>query len=158
MVIVDEANLSVMTWSSRTCRNVTKVAAYCRTFREFQRKDRPIPESVVEIDRDGATVRERIGAAASTQTECGCDSGYLVARRSNVAVERLQSRRCACTSFVDIAIPGFLLFAFAKAFQDCRAPWNQRGLIRKALRKISVIPLHDVEHCFRGELAMILGE
>lgn len=94
MVIVDEANLSVMTWSSRTCRNVTKVAAYRRTFREFQRKDRPIPESVVEIDRDGATVRERIGAAASTQTECGCDSGYLVARRSNVAVERLQSRRC----------------------------------------------------------------
>jgi len=26
------------------------------------------------------------------------------------------------------------------------------------LRKIIVILLHDVEHCFRGELAMILGE
>jgi len=65
MVIVDEANLSVMTRSSMTCRNVTKVAAYPCTFREFQRKDRPIPESVVEIDRDGAKSRERAGAAAS---------------------------------------------------------------------------------------------
>jgi hypothetical protein len=125
---------------------------------QMLRKDRPIPESVVEIDRDGATVRERIGAAASTQVKYDSDSGYLVARRSNVAAEPLQSGRSACTSFVDIAILGFLLFAFAKAFQDCRAPWNQRGLIRKPLRKISVILLHDVEHCFRGELAMILGE
>jgi hypothetical protein len=74
------ANLSVMTWSSRTGRNVTKVAAYRCTFREFQRKDRPIPESVVEIDRDGATVRERAGAAASTQAKYDGDSGYLVAR------------------------------------------------------------------------------
>jgi hypothetical protein len=43
---------------------------------------------------------------------------------------------------------------FAKTFQDCRAPWNQRGLIRKPLHKISVTLLH----CFRGELAMVLGE
>jgi hypothetical protein len=158
MVIIGGANLSVMTWSSRTCRSVTKVAAYRRTFREFQRKDRPIPESVVEIDRDGATVRERIGAAASTQTECGCDSGYLVARRSNVAVERLQSGRSACTSFVDIAILGFFVVRVREGVPSSRAPWNQRCLIRKALRKISVILLHDLEHCFRGELAMILGE
>ena len=80
MVTVGGANLSVMTRSSRTCRNVTKVAAYRCTFREFQRKDRPIPESVVEIDRDGATVRERVGAAASTQARYDGDSGYLVAR------------------------------------------------------------------------------
>ncbi len=80
MVTVGGANLSVMTRSSRTCRNVTKVAAYPCTFREFQRKDRPIPESVVEIDRDGATVRERVGAAASTQARYDGDSGYLVAR------------------------------------------------------------------------------
>jgi hypothetical protein len=132
-----------------------QVAAYRRTFREFQRKDRPIPESVVEIDRDGAIVRERIGAAASTQAECGCDSGYLVAKRSNVAAIRPMR---PCTSFVDIAILVFLLFAFAKAFQDCRAPWNQRGLIHKPLHKISVILLHDVERCFLGEFAMILGE
>jgi hypothetical protein len=80
MVTVGGANLSVMTWSSRTGRNVTKVAAYRCTFREFQRKDRPIPESEVEIDRDGATVRERVGAAASTQAKYDGDSGYLVAR------------------------------------------------------------------------------
>src|SRR5260370_36084284 len=80
MVTVGGANLSVMTWSSRTGRNVTKVAAYPCTFREFQRKDRPIPESVVEIDRDGAIVRERGGAAASTQARDDGDSGYLVAR------------------------------------------------------------------------------
>src|SRR5712672_3608636 len=80
MVTVGGANLSVMTLSSRTGRNVTKVAAYRCTFREFQRKDRPIPESEVEIDRDGATVRERVGAAASTQAKYDGDSGYLVAR------------------------------------------------------------------------------
>ena len=80
MVTVGGANLSVMTLSSRTGRNVTKVAAYPCTFREFQRKDRPIPESVVEIDRDGATVWERVGAAASTQAKYDGDSGYLVAR------------------------------------------------------------------------------
>jgi hypothetical protein len=50
----------------------------------------------------------------------------------------------AGVSFVDIAILRFLLFALMKAFQDRRAPWYQRGLIRKPLRKISVILLHDV--------------
>jgi hypothetical protein len=62
------------------------------------------------------------------------------------------------TSFVDIAILRFLLFAFMKAFQDRRAPWYQRGLIRKPLRKIGLILLHDVEHSFLGELAMVLGK
>jgi hypothetical protein len=51
-----------------------------------------------------------------------------------------------------------LLFAFVKAFHDRRAPWYQRGLIRKPLRKIGVILLHDVEQGFRGELAMVLGK
>jgi hypothetical protein len=59
-------------------------------------------------------------------------------------------------SFVDSAILRFLLFAFAKAFQDRRAPWYQRSLIRKPLRKIGVILLHDVEHRFLGEIAMVL--
>jgi hypothetical protein len=45
-----------------------------------------------------------------------------------------------------------------KAFQDRRAPWYQRGLIRKPLRKIGVILLHDVEHCFVGEIAMAPGK
>ena len=59
------------------------------------------------------------------------------------------------TSFVDIAILRFLLFAFVKAFQDRRAPWYQRGLIRKPLRKIGVILLHHVERRFLGEIAMV---
>jgi hypothetical protein len=62
------------------------------------------------------------------------------------------------TSFVDIAILPFLLFAFMKAFQDRRAPWYLRGLIRKPLRKIGVILLHDVEHGFLGQIAMVLRE
>jgi hypothetical protein len=61
-------------------------------------------------------------------------------------------------SFVDIAILLFLLFAFMQAFQDRCAPWYQRGLIRKPLRKIGVILLHDVERCFVGEIAMVLGK
>ena len=40
------------------------------------------------------------------------------------------------TSFFDVAIFHFLLLAFVKAFHDRRAPWYQRGLIRKPLRKI----------------------
>jgi hypothetical protein len=51
-----------------------------------------------------------------------------------------------------------LLFAFVKAFQDRRAPWYQRGLICKSLRKTGLILLHDVEHSFLGELAMVLGK
>ena len=59
------------------------------------------------------------------------------------------------TSFVDAAILHVLLFAFMKAFQDRSAPWYLCGLIRKPLRKIGVILLHDVEHCLLGEIAMV---
>jgi hypothetical protein len=48
-----------------------------------------------------------------------------------------------------------LLLAFVKAFHDRRTPWYQRGLIRKPLRKIGAILLHDVEQRFRGDLAMV---
>jgi hypothetical protein len=48
--------------------------------------------------------------------------------------------------------------AFTRAFQDRRAPPYLCGLIRKPLRKIGVILLHDVEHCFLGEIAMLLGK
>jgi hypothetical protein len=54
--------------------------------------------------------------------------------------------------------PLYLLFAFVKALHDRRSPWYQRGLIRKPLRKIGVILLHDVEHRFLGEPAMVLGK
>jgi hypothetical protein len=54
--------------------------------------------------------------------------------------------------------PLFLLFAFMQAVQDSRAPWYQRGLIRKPLPEIGVILLHDVERCFVGEIAMVLGK
>jgi hypothetical protein len=50
------------------------------------------------------------------------------------------------------------VIAFMKAFQDRRAPPYLCGLIRKPLRKIGVILLHDVEHCFLGEIAMLLGK
>jgi hypothetical protein len=37
-------------------------------------------------------------------------------------------------SFFDITVVRFLLFALMKAFQDRRASWYQRGLIREPLR------------------------
>jgi hypothetical protein len=49
-----------------------------------------------------------------------------------------------------------LLFAFVKAFRDRRPPEYQCGLIRKPLREIGVILLHDVQHGVPGELAMVL--
>ena len=52
----------------------------------------------------------------------------------------------------------FLLLAFVKALHDRRSPWYQHGLIRKPLCKIGVILLHDVEHGFLGEPAMVLGK
>ena len=61
------------------------------------------------------------------------------------------------TSFVDAAILHVLLFTFMKAFQDRRAPWYLCGLIRKPLREIGVILLHDVEHCFLGEIVRRLN-
>jgi hypothetical protein len=45
-----------------------------------------------------------------------------------------------------------------KAFQDRRAPWYQRGLISKPLRKIGVMHLHNVERRFLCPLEMGLGE
>ena len=59
-------------------------------------------------------------------------------------------------SFVDNAMRDVLLFAFVKALQDRRASWYLRGLIRKPLREIGMIVLHDVEHGFLGEIAMVL--
>jgi hypothetical protein len=52
----------------------------------------------------------------------------------------------------------FLLFAFVKPFHNRRSPWYQHSLIRKPLRKVGVILLHDVEHRFLGEPAMVLGK
>jgi hypothetical protein len=80
-----------------------------------------------------------------------------IERPLDVTIERLHHAG-ARTSFVEIAILRFLLFAFMKAFQDRRAPWYQRGLIHKPLRKIGVILLHDVERRSLGELAMVLGK
>jgi hypothetical protein len=84
--------------------------------------------------------------------------GAIVLRqkRGQYPLERMGGKQG--TSFVDIAILRFLVFAFVKAFQDRRAPWYQRGLIRKPLREIGVILLHDVERCFLGEIAMVLGK
>ena len=59
---------------------------------------------------------------------------------------------------VSLAFVLFSLFAFVKTRHDRRSPWYQRGLIRKPLRKIGVILLHDVEHRFLGEPAMVLGK
>jgi hypothetical protein len=50
------------------------------------------------------------------------------------------------------------LLAFVKALRNRRSSWYQRGLIREPLRKIGVILLHDVEHRFPGEHAMVLGK
>jgi len=51
-----------------------------------------------------------------------------------------------------------LLLAFVKALHNRRSPWYLRGLIREPLRKIGVVLLHDVEHRFLGESAMVLGK
>jgi hypothetical protein len=66
-------------------------------------------------------------------------------------------RRCGgrCRSL--FLVP-YALLAFVKALRDRRSSWYQRGLIREPLRKISVILLHDVEHGFPGERAMVLGK
>ena len=51
-----------------------------------------------------------------------------------------------------------LSFAFVKALHDRRPPGYEHGLVRKPLRKICVILLHNVEDRFPGEPAMVLGE
>src|SRR6202171_2807250 len=59
------------------------------------------------------------------------------------------SRLKASTSFVDIAIFRFLLFAFVKAFQDRRAPWYQRGLVEAPRRSEGAKE--------RDQIALLLG-
>jgi len=51
-----------------------------------------------------------------------------------------------------------LALAFAQAMRNRRSPGYQRGLVRKTLRKIGVVLLHDVEHGFPAELAMVFGK
>jgi hypothetical protein len=52
----------------------------------------------------------------------------------------------------------YLLLAFVKALHNRRSPWYLRGLIREPLRQIGVVLLHDVEHRFLDEPAMVLGK
>ena len=61
-------------------------------------------------------------------------------------------------SFVLTAIFRNFLFALMKSLRYRRSPWYQYGLICKALRKVSVILLHDIESRLLGELSMILGK
>src|SRR5258705_9844485 len=76
------------------------------------------------------------------------------ALRSPVSASTGVEKGCGSLAFVLV----LLLFAFVKALHNRRSPWYQRGLIRKPLRKICVILLHDVEHSFLGEPAMVLGK
>jgi hypothetical protein len=57
-----------------------------------------------------------------------------------------------------LLIVPYALLAFAQALRDRGSSWDQRGLIREALREVGVILLHDVEHRFLGEPAMVLGK
>ena len=61
-------------------------------------------------------------------------------------------------SFVLTAIFRDLLLALMKPLHYRRSPWYQHGLICKALPKVSMILLHDVENRFLGELSMVLGK
>jgi hypothetical protein len=51
-----------------------------------------------------------------------------------------------------------LLLALMKSLHYRGSPWYQRYLICKALAKVSVILLHDVESRFLGELSMVVGK
>lgn len=51
-----------------------------------------------------------------------------------------------------------LLLALAQPLRDRGASWNKHGLVREPLREIVVVVLHDVEHGFPGEPAMVFGE
>jgi hypothetical protein len=50
------------------------------------------------------------------------------------------------------------LLALAQPLRDRGSPWYQRSFIGEPLREIGVILLHDVEHRFLGELAVVVGQ
>jgi hypothetical protein len=60
--------------------------------------------------------------------------------------------------FVLTAIFRDLLLALMKPLLYRRSPWYQHSLICKALPKVSMILLHDVENRFLGELSMVVGK
>jgi hypothetical protein len=51
-----------------------------------------------------------------------------------------------------------LLLAFTQSLRDRGSTWDQRGFVREPLREVIVIILHDVEHGFPGEPAMVFGQ
>jgi hypothetical protein len=68
------------------------------------------------------------------------------------------SRRRTRLSFVLTPIFRNLLFALMKPLRYRRSPRYQHGLICQALRKVSVILLHDFESRLLGQLSMVLGK
>jgi hypothetical protein len=67
------------------------------------------------------------------------------------------SARWRCSWICKLRGNGGVL-ALMKASQDRCPPWYLGGLIRKPLREIGVILLHDVEHCLLGAVAMVQGK
>src|SRR5437899_5671838 len=70
----------------------------------------------------------------------------------------LRSYQAETVAALSLLFVPYALLAFAQTLRNCRSSWYQRGLIREPLREIGVILLHDVEHRFLGELAMVLGK
>jgi hypothetical protein len=88
----------------------------------------------------GTGLRQSVAASAS---DIGRRAGASISTWTN-DVTRVFRRSCQMSLFFRVA-PTFVA-----------APWHQRGLIRKPLRTISLIPLHKVERHFLGEFAMVL--
>lgn len=119
--------------------------------------------SIVALD--GAVTRSRIGSIGQL--------GQSETKRHPIENWHL-GKRIPIVTFVDMAgfLPGtaregqrislaivsFLPFALLKALRNRRSPRYQRGLVREALCEIGVILLHNVERCFLGEPAMVLGK
>lgn len=102
-------------------------------------------ETGCRMGRSKATPSSSIGPQGLTGTACGPTPSCVVTKRY----------RCRRRLLHLIALA---LFAFAKALRDRRSSRDQRGLVRKALREIGVVLLHDVEHGFPGKLSMVVGQ
>jgi len=118
----------------------------------------PMPASVEQLAVPRAMIAATEPYHLAKRLVSTFDEALEIFDSDIVRVDDRQQLICLQNARTELAIVRCLLFAFVKSLHNRRSPWYEHGLVRKPLRKVGVILLHDVEYRFLGEPAMVLGK